>query len=71
MEARIKKNVTERDNYTDLNVLIKQKYKIQAVKFPKRFVNFIARRLLKNSVNLRNRLLCLILRILNEYSHYW
>ena len=27
-------------------------------------MNFIARRLLKNSVNLRNRLLCLILRIL-------
>jgi len=27
--------VTERDNYTDLNVLIKQKYKIQTVKFQK------------------------------------
>jgi len=31
----LKTNVTERDNYTDLNVLIKQKYKIQTVKFQK------------------------------------
>ena len=63
--------MTERTNYTGLNRSIKQKHKIQAVKFKKRFANFIARRFLKNSVNLRNRLLYLILRILNEYSHYW